>query len=178
LLADAGVLFAVVGQPIGRIGNIINGDILGDPSNLPWATAYTYVTSGAGFTSRCAVLQPGFQCNVGYQPAAAYEAIGTIVIGLVLFALLRRGVRDGAMTITYVALYAVSQIVIFHWRASEPTVLAGLKQAQWTAIGILAVGVPLLVALHRRFPPRKAPAAGADDSQAAIPQPPPEGAMA
>ncbi len=38
---DGGVLFAVVGQPIGRIGNIINGDILGAPSNLPWATAYT-----------------------------------------------------------------------------------------------------------------------------------------
>ena len=38
---DGGVLFAVVGQPIGRIGNIINGDILGAPSTLPWATAYT-----------------------------------------------------------------------------------------------------------------------------------------
>ena len=35
VLLDAGALFAVVGQPIGRIGNIINGDILGYPSNLP-----------------------------------------------------------------------------------------------------------------------------------------------
>ena len=48
---DGGVLFAVVGQPIGRIGNIINGDILGAPSTLPWATAYT---------NPDAILQPGF----------------------------------------------------------------------------------------------------------------------
>ena len=49
---DGGVLFAVVGQPIGRIGNIINGDILGAKSTLPWATAYSNPN---------AILQPGFQ---------------------------------------------------------------------------------------------------------------------
>ena len=61
-LLDGAAFFAVVGQPIGRIGNIINGDILGGPSNLPWATAYT----NAG-----AVLQPGFKLGVAYQPAGA-----------------------------------------------------------------------------------------------------------
>ena len=48
---DGGVIFAVVGQPIGRIGNVINGDILGAPSNLPWATAYS---------NAHAILQTGF----------------------------------------------------------------------------------------------------------------------
>lgn len=148
VLADAAVLFAVIGQPIGRIGNLINGDILGGPSTLPWATAYT---------NPDAILQRGFQlCNpnafecIAYQPAAAYEALGTIAIGLVLLALLRRGVRPGVLAITYVALYAVSQIVIFRWRESEPVVAFGLKQAQLTAIVVLAVGVPLLVLLRRR----------------------------
>ena len=54
-------VFAVVGQPIGRIGNIINGDILGGPSNLPWATAYT---------NAAAVLQPGYKLGVAYQRPA------------------------------------------------------------------------------------------------------------
>jgi len=158
LVADAGVLFAVVGQPIGRIGNIINGDILGGVSSLPWATAYTYQTS----PGRCAVLQPGFFCGVGYAPAAAYEAIGTILIGVVLFSLRHRGVRDGVLTISYVALYAISQLVIFVWRASEPAVLLGLKQAQWTAIGMLVVAVPGLVYLWRHFPELRAgPESGA-----------------
>src|SRR5205807_7265307 len=97
LVLDGGVIFAVIGQPIGRIGNLINGDILGAQSNAPWATRYTFQTPpGSG---HCAVLQvqAGFQCGVAYQPAAAYEALGTIVIGLVLVWLLRRGVRDGLM---------------------------------------------------------------------------------
>ncbi len=83
---DGGVLFAVVGQPIGRIGNIINGDILGAPSTLPWATAYTNPN---------AILQSCCRLGVPYQPAAAYEALGTIIIGVILYLWLRRNPRAG-----------------------------------------------------------------------------------
>ena len=113
---DGGVLFAVVGQPIGRIGNIINGDILGAPSTLPWATAYSNPN---------AILQASFslctpaQC-IAYQPAAAYEALGTIIIGIILYLLLRRNPRAGVLAITYVGLYAISQLILFEFRASEP----------------------------------------------------------
>lgn len=152
---DAAAFFAVVGQPIGRIGNVINGDILGSPSNLPWATAYANPN---------AVLQKAFDlCTashcVAYQPAAVYEAIGTILIGLLLVWLRRRSVRPGVIVISYVALYAVSQFVIFFWRASEPPVWLGLKQAQVTGIVVLLVAVPLLILLWRRFPPAE-PVAG------------------
>ncbi|MEO8899292.1 MAG: prolipoprotein diacylglyceryl transferase family protein [Candidatus Dormibacter sp.] len=66
LVFDAAVLFAVIGQPVGRIGNVINSDILGGPSSLPWATAYT---------NPHAVLQAGYHLRVAYQPAGAYEAL-------------------------------------------------------------------------------------------------------
>jgi phosphatidylglycerol---prolipoprotein diacylglyceryl transferase len=168
VLADAAVLFAVVGQPIGRIGNLINGDILGGVSTLPWATAYT---------NPDAILQRGFVlCNpnaiiecTAYQPAAAYEALGTILIGLVLLGLLRRRVRDGVLAITYIALYAISQLIIFRWRESEPVVALGLKQAQLTAVVVLAVGVPLLLVLRRRT---CAPAAAVAEDSPAVTGPP------
>ena len=146
LALDGGAAFAVVGQPIGRVGNLINGDILGAPSNLPWATAYA---------NPHAVLQPGFRlCTPGhciaYQPAAAYEALATIAIGVLLLALYRRRVRTGVMAITYVAAYAISQLIVFQFRASEPAVLLGLRQAQWTSIGMLLIGVPVLYIVWRR----------------------------
>jgi phosphatidylglycerol:prolipoprotein diacylglycerol transferase len=146
LALDGGVLFAVVGQPIGRIGNVINGDILGAPSTLPWATAYS---------NPHAILQPGFslctaaQC-VAYQPAAVYEALGTICIGLVLLVLVRRNVRPGVLAITYIGLYAISQLILFEFRASEPPGPLGLREAQWTSIAMLVLGVPLLYLLWRK----------------------------
>jgi phosphatidylglycerol:prolipoprotein diacylglycerol transferase len=148
LALDGGVLFAVIGQPIGRIGNVINGDILGGPSNLPWATAYTFQNpSGSG---HCAVLQAGFQCGVAYQPAALYEALAAVLIGVLLFQIRRRGVRDGVLAMTYVAAYAISQLILFQVRTSEPAVLLGLRQAQWTSIGMLVIGLPLLYVLWRK----------------------------
>ncbi|MEO8899140.1 MAG: prolipoprotein diacylglyceryl transferase [Candidatus Dormibacter sp.] len=147
LLWDAAVIFAVIGQPIGRIGNVINGDILGPASNLPWAT---------GYANPHAVLQQGFHLvnDPGgpwfYQPAAVYEALGTIVIGLILFAMLRRRVPVGALAVAYLPLYAISQLILFQFRSSEPTLALGLHQAQWTALVILLVVSPTVYAVWRR----------------------------
>jgi len=146
LMWDAAVIFAVVGQPIGRIGNIINGDILGAQSGLPWAT---------GYANPHAVLQSGFQLCTSvscpaYQPAAAYEALGTIAIGVILFALRRRGVRNGALAVAYIPLYAISQLILFQFRRSEPVLGLGLHQAQWTALVILVVVTPLVFLAWRR----------------------------
>jgi len=146
LMWDAAVIFAVVGQPIGRIGNLINGDILGAQSSLPWATAYV---------NPHAVLQSGFQLCTSvscpaYQPAAAYEALGTVLIGVILFALRRRGVRNGALAVAYIPLYAISQLILFQFRRSEPVLGLGLHQAQWTALVILVVVAPLVFLAWRR----------------------------
>ncbi len=165
---DGGVLFAVVGQPIGRIGNIINGDILGAKSTLPWATAYSNPN---------AILQPGFslctraQCYA-YQPAAAYEALGTILIGVILYVLLtRRNPRPGVLAITYVALYAISQLILFQFRASEPPGPLGLREAQWTSIAMLVIAVPALYLVWRhtisRFETRAPDATTVPKEQAA-----------
>lgn len=152
IAVDGGVLFAVVGQPIGRIGNLINGDILGAPSTLPWATAYAnpHAILQAGFRLCTDPSHPGSSACPAYVPAAAYEALATIGIAVVLFGLYKRRVPPGVMAISYVALYAVSQLIVFQFRESEPKVLLGLHQAQWTSIGMLVIAVPVLSYLWRR----------------------------
>jgi len=77
----------------------------------------------------------------------------------------------------YVACYSVSQLLLFQVRTSEPAVLLGLRQAQWTSIGMLVIGLPLLYGLWRRsigfFEARdaklSAPAATSSPTRAAIP---------
>jgi len=157
VLLDAGALFAAIGQPIGRIGNIINGDILGNRSSLPWATAYT---SSHTYAPRI---------GVAYQPVAAYEALVILAMLAILLALRRRGVAPGVIGIVYLVLYPVSQFGIFFLRnpVNVPYIALGLKQTQWTSIGVLVIGVPLVVAAwwwSRRHPgrfPDAVPAAAA-----------------
>lgn len=139
-LLDAGVLFACVGQPIGRLGNFTNGEILGPPSDLPWAVRYTSPETMAPHV------------GVAYQPANLYEAVGTLVILGVLLYLRHRGVRPGVLGLTYLVLYPISQLVLFNWRTDyeTPVILFGLKQAQLTSIAVLAVVVPVVAWIWSR----------------------------
>jgi phosphatidylglycerol---prolipoprotein diacylglyceryl transferase len=137
---DAGALFATLPQAIGRIGNVINGDILGPPSNLPWAVRYT-----SPFTFAPHV-------GVAYQPAGAYELlVALLLFGLVVLVLSRRP-PDGVAGIFYIAAYSLSQFLLFFTRSTEPVILFGLKQAQVTALVILLVLVPALLLLRLRYP--------------------------
>ena len=145
---DAGVLFAAIGQPIGRLGNVLNGEILGPPSDLPWAIRYTNPASMAP------------HLGVAYQPANLYEAVGTLLILGVLLYLRRRGVPPGVIGLTYLVLYPVSQLILFNWRTDSetPVILWGLKQAQLTSVAVLLTIAPIffIVWWRSRSKPREA----------------------
>jgi phosphatidylglycerol:prolipoprotein diacylglycerol transferase len=128
IFLDFAALFAVVGQFFGRIGNFINGDVIGYPTNLPWGVIYTNSNSFAP------------QHDIAYQPAAAYEAIINVLLFVLLWNL-RRRVRPGILFFVYIFGYSLSQIIVFTWRDNE-VILFGLKQAQMTAIGVIvAAGI-------------------------------------
>ncbi|MHB8509615.1 MAG: prolipoprotein diacylglyceryl transferase [Candidatus Dormibacteria bacterium] len=140
VLLDAGALFATLPQAIGRLGNIVNGDILGAPSNLPWAVRYTNAHTFAPSTT------------TAFQPANAYELLTSLALFALVLWILSRRPRAGTAGIVYVAGYAISQVLVFFTRSTEPVLLFGLKQAQLTAIGVLLIGVPLLVLAWTRYP--------------------------
>jgi phosphatidylglycerol:prolipoprotein diacylglycerol transferase len=121
VILDAAAIFAPLGQAFGRIGNIVNGDIVGYPSHCLWCTKYT---NPGTFAPR-----PG----VPYQPAAAYELLISLAIFTTIFLVRFRLPRQGLLFCLYLALYSVGQFGIFFVR-KDPTVALGLKQAQITAI--------------------------------------------
>jgi phosphatidylglycerol:prolipoprotein diacylglycerol transferase len=145
VLIDCGVLFASVGQIFGRFGNIINGDIIGFPSTLPWSTVYQNPNSWA-------CLNPS-TCNVPVQPAAAYEILCNLVLLAVLFYLASRVRRPGVLTLVYLFGYAITQFLVFFVR--ENVIVSflglnwGLKQAQWTSIVVFIAMIPISYLLLR-----------------------------
>ncbi len=135
-LLDVAALFAVVGQFFGRIGNFINGDIIGYPTNLPWGVVYANPNSFAP------------RHDIAYQPAAAYEAL----INIILFGLLwwlRNRLKPGMLFFVYILGYSLSQIIVFIWR-DNVVLFLGLKQAQLTAMGVIVVTVVIFLLLFRR----------------------------
>jgi phosphatidylglycerol:prolipoprotein diacylglycerol transferase len=136
-IMDAGAIFAPIGQAFGRVGNIINGDIVGYRSNCAWCVKYVNPHS---FPS---------SHTVAYQPAAAYELLISLAIFAIVWLLRFRFTRSGMLFACYLLLYSLSQFLIFFVR-TEPTVFAGLKQAQVTSIVTFIVGLALLAYLQRK----------------------------
>jgi phosphatidylglycerol---prolipoprotein diacylglyceryl transferase len=141
VLLDAGAIFAAAGQIFGRIGNLINGDIIGYPSTLPWSTVYQHPQSWA-------CLNPlAGTCNVPVQPAAAYELLTNIVLLASILYLSRRITRPGLLILVYLYGYAISQFLLFYTRANDIVPFLGLnwglKQAQWTSIVLFIVLLPI-----------------------------------
>jgi phosphatidylglycerol:prolipoprotein diacylglycerol transferase len=153
VLIDAGVLFATVGQIFGRIGNTINGDIIGYPSTLPWSTVYQNIHSWA-------CLDPT-TCNVPVQPAAAYEILTNLVVLVLLFWLARRLTRPGVLALVYLFCYCITQFLVFFVRANvyvDVLGYTGLKQAQWTSIVVFILLIPLSFLVLRLRYSRPVPA--------------------
>jgi phosphatidylglycerol---prolipoprotein diacylglyceryl transferase len=137
VLVDAGVLFATVGQIFGRVGNLINGDIVGYPSTLPWSTVYDNPHSFA-----CPAL-----CGVPVQPAAGYEMLTNLVMLGLMFFLARRVTRPGILMLVYLYCYTISQFLLFFVRdnlvVSFLGLNLGLKQAQWTSLIVFIILLPI-----------------------------------
>jgi phosphatidylglycerol:prolipoprotein diacylglycerol transferase len=133
-LLDVGAIGMTIGQAIGRIGNIINGDIVG------------YKTNGWGFEyTNPHTFGP---LNVPVQPASLYELLISLALFVLLWNLRTRVHPDGMLAMIYIVLYSVSQFFIFFLR-DNIVVLGGLKQAQVTALVVIALTLPVIAYLLR-----------------------------
>lgn len=146
-MADLVAPGLVLGQAVGRIGCLINGDALGAPTNLPWGVVY---------------LNPGAMApslGVAYHPTPAYELVGDLLIFALLWRLRTSLKPEGTLFLVYLALYSALKFAVTFLRQEAPFI-GGLQEAQVVSLagGLAAVG--LLVWLARRQPARVQMAGG------------------
>ncbi len=139
LMLDLTAPALLVGQAIGRIGCLINGDSLGPATNLPWG--FVYVNPAA--------LAPSL--GVAYQPVPAYEMIGDLLILALIWRLRTRLKVKGALFLVYLTLYSILKFADTFLR-HEVLFLGGFQEAQVLSMagGIVAIGA--LIWLARRQP--------------------------
>ncbi|MDQ6884102.1 MAG: prolipoprotein diacylglyceryl transferase [Candidatus Dormibacteraeota bacterium] len=134
-LLDVGAIGLTVGQAFGRVGNIINGDIVGYKTN-GWGFEYTNPNTFGPL-------------NVPVQPASLYELLIALLLFVILWNVRLRVHPEGMLAMIYIALYSISQFLIFFLR-DNVVIVAGLKQAQVTALVVLVLTIPVMVYLRMR----------------------------
>ncbi|GAC1461971.1 MAG: prolipoprotein diacylglyceryl transferase [Chloroflexota bacterium] len=148
-LLDATAVFIPVAQAFGRVGNLINGDVVGYASALPWAVRYTNPNNNFVASH-----------TIAYQPAAAYELGFSLLLFFVIWQLRGRFSVPGALFALWLVVYAAGQFFLFFLRSS-PVLFLGLKQAQLTSCAVIVI-VFALAWIWRRHD-REEPRQGADE---------------
>lgn len=113
-LADALALVAPIGLFFGRIANFVNAELWGRPTGLPWGVIFP------GEAAQTCAGIPFGEC--ARHPSQLYEAgLEGLVLGLVLFLLLRRGAlkRPGLITGTFLIGYGLSRFVVEFVRQAD-----------------------------------------------------------
>lgn len=125
-VADLFAPAILIGSAIGRISCGLAGMDYGTPTSLPWGVIYTNPNSYAP------------NDGVARHPVQFYELLGDLLIAGILIKLQRR-VPEGVLFFTYLILFSTLRFFLFFLRGDVAPVALGLKNAQWTAIMILAV---------------------------------------
>jgi phosphatidylglycerol---prolipoprotein diacylglyceryl transferase len=156
---DAAGPAAMIGLAIGRIGDVINGEHHGTPTNLPWGVEYVNPDT---------LGQPGLVVH----PEVAYEMILTLVIFGALLPFhqrLKARLPSGVLGLTYLGLYGIGRFFLSYYR-TDPAIFAGLRQAQLASllmVVIAVVAIPILFRRRRADTPAEPEPASAPDPEVA-----------
>ncbi len=136
---DAGGAAAMIGLAIGRIGDVINGEHHGTPTNLPW---------GVEYVNPATLGEPG----VVVHPEVAYEMVLTLaLLGAILpfHQRLKARLPDGVVGLIYLGVYAAGRFFLSFMR-TDPAVFLGMRQAQLASLLMVAIAVVAIPILYRR----------------------------
>jgi phosphatidylglycerol:prolipoprotein diacylglycerol transferase len=134
---DAGGPAAMIGLAVGRIGDVINGEHHGTPTQQPWGVEYVNPNT---------LGQPGEVVH----PEVAYEMIltlGLLALLLPFHQRLKTRLPNGVVGLIYLGLYGLGRFWLSYYR-TDPAIVFGLRQAQLASLlmfVVAAVAIPLLV---------------------------------
>jgi phosphatidylglycerol:prolipoprotein diacylglycerol transferase len=138
-LLDASGAAAMIGLAVGRIGDVINGEHHGTPTNAPW---------GVEYVNPATLGDPG----VVVHPEVAYEMVLTLaLLGALLpfHQRLKARLPDGVLGLVYLGLYAAGRFFLSFYR-TDPAVFAGLRQAQLASLLMVVIAAVAIPVLYRR----------------------------
>ena len=154
MLADRAMIGLLLGQGIGRIGDIINGEHHGrEAFDFPFSVVYTHPNT---------LGERGLPVHL----AVGYELVYDLVFSWLLTVLLKKQPRDGLTFWAYQAVYGFGRLWVGFFR-KDTLVVGPLGMAQTLGLIGVLVAVPVFIYMWRTSPPAVAsPAAGHRNARA------------
>ena len=127
-LGDLCVVAVPIGLGLGRLGNFINGELFGRPTNVPWAVVFPQ----GGLVPR--------------HPSQLYEAfLEGVVLFCVLLWMSERVQTDGVLFWTFIGGYGLPRFLVEFFREPDPQL--GLVFGPFSMGQILSLAMILTAAL-------------------------------
>ena len=124
-IADYIVIFIPIGLFLGRIGNFINSELYGHPTNSDWGIIFPLVD------------------NVPRHPSMLYEAfLEGIIIFYVLKTLSNLNLNNGTLSSIFLVLYAIFRFIVEFIRVPDSHI--GYIWSNWLTMGQL-LSIPMLL---------------------------------
>ena len=151
----------LVAQAIGRMGNRINQELYGPPTDAAWAFHIdprfpcqepTGSPNACGIPERLTPEAAAWYADNGFHPTFFYEALWNLVGFVILWfggrALVNR-LRDGDIFFSYMIWYGVGRFWVEMFRP-DAWRMGTLATAQWIGLGFVVFGVVAIIINHMR----------------------------
>jgi phosphatidylglycerol:prolipoprotein diacylglycerol transferase len=131
----------LLAQTIGRLGDFANGEHCAKAADHFLSMTWTHAESLA---RRCINGHSSSVSSVSAEPVILYEIIWNMLVLSVLWVMRGRLKPNGMIWALYISLYALGRFAISFAR-EDKIWAAGMQEAHFIALAVLAIGVPLLV---------------------------------
>jgi phosphatidylglycerol:prolipoprotein diacylglycerol transferase len=132
-LLDAAAIAAPLGLFLGRIGNFMNGELWGRPTDMPWGVVFR----NAGPDPR--------------HPSQLYEGfLEGLLLFVTLWVLRNRLLRDGQIGLVFLVGYSLARFFVEFFREPDAHIgylVAGLTMGQILSLVQMLVGAVVFVLL-------------------------------
>jgi phosphatidylglycerol:prolipoprotein diacylglycerol transferase len=151
----------ILAQAIGRVGNFLNQELYGSPSNLPWAI----------FIDPSKRL-PQFAQVATYHPLFAYEILWNLLnFGVLMYLTLKvaKKLLDGDIFLVYMMFYAVGRFLLEFLRLDYSSV-GGININQTLMVVVFFASLIVLLGKHFFLANRLRASANEDTAKVSTPK--------
>ena len=173
-LGDLAAPALLLGQSLGRFGNLMNGEVHGVPTFTPWNVIFSMKPKFAEWFTSYQKLSLSQQMEypelvpfgitfpesspAGYEfpnlplhPAMLYEAALNFIAFLFIFFYLskKKNLAPGTVWWTYIILYSIIRIFVSFFRA-EDLMIGGLRAPHLISLVLIAISLAIIIFINRK----------------------------